>query len=137
MELAFRSADTSSRGGVESRHAHGAGSELDGCPKRTASPADRQYAGVAPGPRETPMHICHFEGRQIQEVHTSWRRIVKKSGLSGRITPHTLRHTRATWLMQAGVSPWEAAGHLGMTVKTLESVYGHHHPAYQERAAEV
>jgi integrase len=85
----------------------------------------------------TVSFLCHFEGRQVREPHTSWRRIVAKSGLSGRITPHTLRHTRATWLMQAGVSPWEAAGHLGMTVKTLEAIYGHHHPAYQERAAEV
>jgi integrase len=82
-------------------------------------------------------YLCHLGGRLLRDPHTSWRRIVAAAGLSGRITPHTLRHTRATWLMQAGVSPWEAAGHLGMTVKTLEAVYGHHHPAYQERAAEV
>jgi len=26
---------------------------------------------------------------------------------------------------------WEAAGYLGMTVETLEEVYGHHHPDHQ------
>jgi hypothetical protein len=33
--------------------------------------------------------------------------------------------------MQAGTDPWEAAGFLGMTVETLMSRYGHHHPDYQ------
>ena len=82
-------------------------------------------------------YLCHLGGRLLRDPHTSWRRIVAAAGLPGRITPHTLRHTRATWLMQAGVSLWEAAGHLGMTVKTLEAVYGHHHPDWQKDAAEV
>jgi len=50
-------------------------------------------------------------------------------------TPHILRHTCATWLMQAGVDKWEAAGFLGMTMRTLEVTYGHHHPAFQSGAA--
>jgi integrase len=48
------------------------------------------------------------------------------------VTPHTLRHTAATWLMQAGTDLWVAAGYLGMTVETLERVYGHHHPGHLE-----
>lgn len=82
-------------------------------------------------------YLCHFEGRQIKDPHSGWKRAIRKSGLSGRITRHTLRHTRATWLVQAGVSLWEAAGALGMTVKTLEATYGHHHPDWQKDAAEV
>jgi hypothetical protein len=37
--------------------------------------------------------------------------------------------------MQAGVSPWEAAGYLGMSAETLERVYGHHSPHFQEGAS--
>jgi hypothetical protein len=40
-------------------------------------------------------------------------------------------------MMQAGVPIWEAAGFLGMTVKTLEKVYGHHSPDHQEHAANI
>jgi hypothetical protein len=65
-----------------------------------------------------------------------WKQACKEAGLSG-VTPHTLRHTRATWLMQEGVELWEAAGHLGMSVDMLTRVYGKHHPSFQERAAEV
>jgi integrase len=55
----------------------------------------------------------------------------------GSVTPHTLRHTAATWLMQAGVDPWQAAGFLGMSVQTLLEVYGHHHPDYMREAADA
>ncbi len=37
--------------------------------------------------------------------------------------------------MQRGTPIWDAAGFLGMTVETLERVYGHHHPGYQREAA--
>jgi hypothetical protein len=57
------------------------------------------------------------------------------AGLTGRVTPHTLRHTAATWLMQAGVDKWEAAGYLGMGVEMLDRVYGHHHPDHLRNAA--
>jgi hypothetical protein len=50
------------------------------------------------------------------------------------VTPHILRHTCATWLMQGGVNLWDAAGFLGMTVQQLEATYGHHHPDYQQEA---
>ncbi|MCW5676567.1 hypothetical protein [Pseudorhodoplanes sp.] len=37
--------------------------------------------------------------------------------------------------MSAGVPLWEASRFLGMTQKTLESVYGHHHPEHLREAA--
>jgi hypothetical protein len=35
--------------------------------------------------------------------------------------------------MQSGTDRWQAAGYLGMSVETLEKVYGHHHPDYLRR----
>jgi integrase len=55
--------------------------------------------------------------------------------LPGKVTPHTLRHTAATWLMQRGVPIWEAAGFLGMSPEVLQGTYGHHHPDYLQGAA--
>jgi integrase len=86
-------------------------------------------------PRE--ILVVHYDGRQIDDPHTSWKRAVKAAALEGRVTPHVLRHTRATWLMQAGIAPWQAAGSLGMSVKTLLAVYGHHHPDFQREAADI
>lgn len=81
--------------------------------------------------------VVNFNGRQIGDPHASWKWAVTAAQLPGTVTPHTLRHTRATWLMQAGVDPWEAAGHLGMSLRVLESVYGHHHPNWQSGAADI
>ena len=80
--------------------------------------------------------ICHYKGRAVAEPWQTWGRACEAAGLKG-VTPHVLRHTRATWMMQAGVPIWDAAGFLGMTVKTLESVYGHHAPSHQEQAANI
>jgi integrase len=82
-------------------------------------------------------HVCHFNGRTIDWPYVSWRRAVARAGLGADVTPHTLRHSRATWLMQRGVPIWQAAGHLGMSPQTLVRVYGHHSPDWQQQAAEV
>jgi integrase len=81
--------------------------------------------------------VIHCDGKRIQKMRRSWRTAVRVAGLGSDVTPHTLRHTRATWLMQAGIDRWEAAGHLGMSLEMLQRHYGHHHPDAQKRAAEI
>ncbi len=61
---------------------------------------------------------------------------LKASGLrpAGHLTPHVLRHSRATHLLQDGKSPWAVANLLGDTLPTLLRVYGHFCPSYLEEA---
>ena len=82
-------------------------------------------------------HIAMWHGAPVKSVKTGFEHAVRLAGLSGRVTPHTLRHTAATWLMQRGVPIWQAAGYLGMSSQILERVYGHHHPDYMRAAAEA
>lgn len=49
-----------------------------------------------------------------------------KLKLGDRSNPHMLRHSRATHLLQDGVSLFAVARLLGDTVATVERVYGHH-----------
>jgi hypothetical protein len=39
--------------------------------------------------------------------------------------------------MQRRADKFEAAGYLGMTLKTLESTYGHHHPDHQSSVGDA
>jgi integrase len=71
------------------------------------------------------------------KIRSAWEGILEDAGLGDDVVRHSLRHTAATWLMQAGVDMWEAAGWLGMTVEQLEANYGHHHPDFQGEAAEA
>ena len=88
--------------------------------------------------RATSDYVFEWGGEGMMDIKRSFAVAVKAAGLSHRdITPHTLRHTVATWMMQRGVAPFSAAGFLGMTVATLLKVYGHWHPDYQRDAVEV
>jgi integrase len=78
--------------------------------------------------------VLHHGGRQIASVRTGFAGCVADAGLSPDITPHWLRHTAATWLMDANVPLWEAASYVGMTTATLEKHYGHHRPDHQAAA---
>jgi integrase len=80
-------------------------------------------------------HVVEWSGDRVKSVKTAFKSAVRLAKLDSKVTPHTLRHTAATWLMQAGIDKWEAAGFLGMTVEMLDRVYGHHHPEYLRKAA--
>lgn len=85
-----------------------------------------------------PSHFVEWNGQPVKSVKTGFATAVRLSGLSlkeGKISPHTLRHTAATWLMQRRADPWQASGFLGMSVKVLLDTYGHHHPDYMREAA--
>lgn len=66
----------------------------------------------------------------MASVSYRFKLAVEKAGLLGRVTPHTLRHSRATHLLQAGAPIWSVAKLLGDTVATVERVYGHHCPDF-------
>jgi integrase len=78
----------------------------------------------------------HGDERQ-KRIHKAFSRAVARSGLDRSVTPHVLRHTCATWLMQRGRPAWEVAGFLGMTVAMIERVYGHHSPSYLRETADA
>jgi integrase len=81
-------------------------------------------------------HVVHYNGLPVQKLRRSFETACKAAGLEG-VSPHTLRHTRATWLMQKKIDLWQASGHLGMSVRTLETTYGKHSPDYQKDASDV
>jgi integrase len=70
-----------------------------------------------------------MEWWSVDRIDRIVSRIAKKIGL-GHVTPHVLRHTAATWQMQAGTDMFEASKYLGMTVRTLKQTYGHHRPQH-------
>jgi integrase len=87
--------------------------------------------------RQGQSFAVEWNGDPVQDVDRAFRGAVRDCGLAGKVTPHTLRHTAATWQMQAGTDPWEAAGYLGMSVETLLRRYGHHHPQHMEGARDA
>ena len=51
----------------------------------------------------SPWVFCNRRGERIESIKTGFRATVAQAGLE-RVTPHTLRHTFASWLVQKGVA---------------------------------
>ena len=79
--------------------------------------------------------VVEWNGKPVRSVRNGFTTAVQTAGIEKHVTPHTLRHTSATWMMQNGADLWDAAAFLGMTVEMLERVYGHHLPYFQKDAA--
>jgi integrase len=101
-----------------------------------AAEARRKRADMAGEGRPPPITtVLHHGGRPLAgRVRTGFEGIVADAGLPEDVTPHWMRHTCATWLMERGVAVWDAAAYTGMTPATLEKCYGHHRPDHQARA---
>jgi integrase len=80
--------------------------------------------------RQGQRFAVEWHGEPVTSIRKAFASAVQNAGLGNDVIPHTLRHTAATWLMQAGTDMWEAAGYLGMTIEMLSHRYGHHHPDY-------
>lgn len=92
--------------------------------------------------------VIHDKGNQVIDIGGGWNGdpdsrgqgsfggACKRAGLAG-VTPHTLRHTRGTWLAHAGVDLWKIAGWLGQSLATTTELYAHHHPDFMEDARDA
>lgn len=80
--------------------------------------------------------VLHIDGKPIQRIDKGFRAAVTRAKLED-VTPHTLRHTRGTWLAQNGVPMWDIAGWLGQDPETTARIYAHHSPDFMDKALEA
>jgi integrase len=79
-------------------------------------------------------HVILWEGEAIEDIKTAFNNAAKRAFLSD-VSPHTLKHTAATWLMQSGTDPFKISDFLATSVQTLLKHYGHHNPDHQNEVA--
>ena len=86
--------------------------------------ADLKVAGSKPA---TPanLHVISWGGLPIAKMRRAWHTARKAAELGPEVTPHILRHTFASWAVQAGHSFAKVAAALGTTEKMIEATYGH------------
>lgn len=82
-------------------------------------------------------YVVEYRGDRVRSIKRAFARAVDRAGVTP-CTPHTLRHTAATWLAQAGVPMRKIALYLGHDdERTTARVYAHHSPDYLRDAAKV
>lgn len=73
---------------------------------------------------------AHPSGRifETNDFYLPFMRLCDAIGIPEPHHPHMLRHSRATHLLQDGKRIYGVAKLLGDTIRTVESIYGHHSP---------
>jgi integrase len=85
--------------------------------------------------RLTTSHVVEYAGRPIKsQERRGWRTACDLAGLGDDVTPHVLRHTCATMMLQHGVSVYDVAGVLGASEDVIRRTYGHHAHDHLRRA---
>lgn len=81
--------------------------------------------------------VIEHSGKGLGSVHRGFKAAVIRAGLDpDTVTPHVLRHSAITWLMQDGEEIFKVAGFAGhSSTRMIERVYGHHHPDFQTSIA--
>jgi integrase len=83
-------------------------------------------------------HVIEYDGKPIaSQLRRAWSGAREMAGLSADVTPHVLKHTCATLMLQAGVSTWDVAGVLGTSEAVIRKTYGHHSVEHLRRAVRV
>lgn len=81
-------------------------------------------------------NVIEYNGRAIKDVKRGFARCVKAAGLTGDISPHTLRHTSAVWMAEDRVPMSEIAQYLGHTnTRVTERTYARYSPDFLKGAA--
>lgn len=79
--------------------------------------------------------VITYHGGPVKDIRRGWGLARERAGLGPEVVPHVLRHTAASWLVQAGVPLYEIARWLGHTsIKQVQSTYGHLAPDHLDRA---
>lgn len=88
--------------------------------------------------RLTATHVVEYAGRPIaSQERRAWQTARQLAGLGVEVTPHVLRHTCATMLLQRGVSVYDVAGVLGASEEIIRRTYGHHADDHLRHAVAV
>lgn len=100
-----------------------------------------QYRDHAAPPRKASCELPHkvgrcsgdlvFRGGRGAPLRSSdwgkniWHKAVTMAGVEGRVRPHDMRHTYASWLIQGGVSMAEVAKRMGHSDWEVTQKYAH------------
>jgi len=80
--------------------------------------------------------VVAINGQPVASVKKSFKAACERAGIKN-VTPHTLRHTSATWMAQAGVPMGLIGAYLGQSEAHTTARYIHHHPDHLKSAADA
>jgi integrase len=84
----------------------------------------------------TNRYVVEYRSGPLVSIKSGFRAACRRAGLKD-VTPHVLRHTSVTHMIQRGVSFQVVAAYAAMSVRMVEERYGHHSPDYLREASDA
>jgi len=82
-------------------------------------------------------HVIEWGSHRVLSIKKGFAKAAERAGIEG-ITPHTLRHTAASWMAEAGIPMFEIAKFMGHTDSRItERKYAHLSPGHLSKAAKA
>ncbi len=101
---------------------------------RTIPLTPEAQAAIARQPLRSMFVWTHPDGQPLKDVRGSLERACQITGIE-RITPHVLRHTCASWQVQAGVPLYTVQRWLGHSTIKMTERYAHLAPEHLQEGA--
>ena len=80
-------------------------------------------------------HFVEWNGKPVTSIKVGFKRAVALAGISGKVTPHSLRHTAVSLLKDAGIPDAVVMALVGHDTVAMSRHYTHVGQEALERAA--
>ena len=107
--------------------------------RRTPSPIPpRLMPHLVRWRRLSTQYVIEYDGKPIaSQLRRAWTGAREMAALGPEVTPHVLKHTCATLMLQNKISTWDVAGVLGTSEAVIRKTYGHHSVEHLRQAVDV
>lgn len=83
-------------------------------------------------------YVIEWNGDRIKSIRKGFKEAVRRAGLGPDVTPHVLRHTTASWMMNAKIPLIEISRYLGhRDERTTELIYAKSDPLFLQDASRI
>jgi integrase len=88
-------------------------------------------------PRVHPEYVITYRGQPIADVKKGFREVLAEAKIRKQVTPHSMKHTAITLMLQRGIDPETVSIWTNTSLKTINGVYSHHIPDHHDALAEA
>lgn len=81
-------------------------------------------------------HVIEYAGARVYSIKKAFARAAKRAGLE-KVSPHTLRHSAATWMAMEGVDMRRISLMLGHSLQRTTEMYAKYDPNYLSDATDA
>ncbi len=83
-------------------------------------------------PKAHSEYVITYRGEPIDDIKAGFRNVLEEAKIKKRVTPHNMKHTAITLMLQRGIDPDTVSRWTNTSLKTIYKVYSHHIPDHQD-----